>query len=46
MPYSDLCIKCLHPMDRHTYVVARTDGKEVRRCEIGMCACVVMAPSR
>ena len=43
VPYSELCVKCLHPMERHTYVVARTDGKEVRRCEIGPCPCVIMA---
>jgi hypothetical protein len=30
-------------MEVHNYVVARVDGKEVRRCEIGICSCVVMA---
>jgi hypothetical protein len=39
----NLCHKCLHPMEVHNYVVARVDGREVRRCEIGVCSCVVMA---
>lgn len=43
VPYGDLCKKCLHPMEVHTYVLARVDGIEVRRCEIGSCPCIVMA---
>lgn len=42
--YGVLCQKCLHPMQAHTYVVAHVDGREVRRCGIGVCACIVMAP--
>lgn len=42
--YSSLCEKCLHPLERHAYVVAKTDGKEVRRCEIGVCHCIRVTP--
>ncbi len=37
-----LCEKCLHPMERHGYVLTKVDGKEIRRCEIGVCTCVIM----
>lgn len=37
-----LCEKCLHPMERHGYVLTKANGKEIRRCEIGICTCVVM----
>ena len=41
--YGELCQKCLHPMQAHTYVVAHADGREVRRCGIGVCPCIIMA---
>jgi hypothetical protein len=41
--YESLCHKCLHPMEVHNYVVAQVDGREVRRCEVGVCTCIVMA---
>ena len=37
-----LCVKCLHPLASHTYVLARLNGKEARRCGIGVCTCIVM----
>jgi hypothetical protein len=29
-------------MERHGYVLTKADGKEIRRCEIGVCTCVIM----
>lgn len=44
MPYNEpLCAKCLHPMELHTYVLARIDDREARRCSIGTCTCIIMA---
>src|SRR5574341_1635852 len=44
LPYNEpLCAKCLHPMELHTYVLARLDGREARRCSIGTCSCIIMA---
>lgn len=40
--YGPLCEKCLHPLESHGYVLTRVDGKEVRRCEIGVCTCIIM----
>ncbi|WP_415280742.1 hypothetical protein [Candidatus Nitrososphaera sp. FF02] len=37
-----LCEKCLHPLDRHGLVLTRTQDREIRRCEIGVCSCVIM----
>jgi hypothetical protein len=40
--YNDpLCKKCLHPENLHTEVVSRIDGREVRRCIVGICSCVI-----
>jgi hypothetical protein len=29
-------------MERHGYVLTKVDGREIKRCEIGVCTCVVM----
>lgn len=35
-----LCLKCLHPINYHTEVLAHpNDNTEIRRCTIGMCLC-------
>jgi hypothetical protein len=42
MYHERLCLKCLHPMNYHTEVVAHlNDMTEIRRCTIGMCLCIL-----
>jgi hypothetical protein len=37
-----LCLKCLHPINYHTEVLAHlNDNTEIRRCTIGMCLCIL-----
>ncbi|MGI0037815.1 MAG: hypothetical protein ACRD99_05605 [Nitrososphaera sp.] len=40
--YSEpLCKKCLHLESLHNDVVAKLSRGEIRRCTVGMCACLV-----
>jgi hypothetical protein len=37
-----LCIKCLHPINYHTEIVADLqDTTEIRRCTIDICFCII-----
>jgi hypothetical protein len=37
-----LCVKCLHPINYHTEIVADLqDTTEIRRCTIDICFCII-----